>query len=270
MVVRPDDATDASRRHADREPSSGSMTGQTALITGGASGIGLATAELLFAQGAQIAIVDRDGDAARRAAESFEFRGGSARGFVADVGNETAVASTVRQVLHDFGSIDILINNAGKTAPAAPMWETPLSDFEDMWRVHMMGTVYFCRSVVPGMIERAYGRIVNVASVAGKEGNAGSSAYSSAKAGVIGLTKSLGKELAESGVLVNAVTPGIIRTPILDASTPDHIARLLAKIPMKRAGEANEVAELIAWLSSSKCSFSTAAVFDVSGGRTTY
>ncbi|WP_233492563.1 SDR family NAD(P)-dependent oxidoreductase [Blastococcus sp. TF02A-30] len=246
------------------------MAGRVALVTGAASGIGLSTSRLLAERGADVVVVDRDAAGCDAAVAALQATGQRAWAVPADVGDEAAVEAAARRALEEAGQVDVLVNNAGITALAAPLWETSTETFEAMWRVHLMGTFFFCRALVPHMIERGYGRIVNVASVAGKEGNTGSSAYSSAKAGVIGLTKSLGKELATTGVLVNAVTPGIINTPIMASATPEHVARLQAKIPMGRAGEPEEIAELIAWLSSSRCSFSTAAVFDVSGGRTTY
>jgi len=251
-------------------PQSRDLEGRVALVTGAASGIGLATAKVLAARGAAVAAVDRDASGCLSAVADLEAHGWWAWAVPVDVTDEAGVGGAVGEVLERAGQIDVLVNNAGVAALASPLWETRTEVYEAMWRVHVMGTFFLCRAVVPQMITRGYGRIVNVASVAGKEGNIGSSAYSSAKAAVIGLTKSLGKELATTGVLVNVVTPGIINTPIIASGTPEHIERLKAKIPMKRAGEPEEIAELIAWLSSSRCSFSTAAVFDVSGGRTTY
>lgn len=247
---------------------SNSMKGQVALVTGAARGIGLATARRLAEAGARVFLSDVNGETLQAAIDES---GGSLRdAVVLDVADPDSANSAVAHVIAEARRVDILVNNAGITDQSYPMWETPLPMFHRMWATHFMGTVHCCQAVIPGMIERGYGRIVNVASVAGKEGNAGSSAYSSAKAGVIGLTKSLGKELAQTGVLINAVTPGIINTPLMADATPEHVARLLAKIPMGRPGEADEVAELIAWLSSPQCSFSTGAVFDISGGRTTY
>lgn len=251
-------------------PLSRELEGRVALVTGGASGIGLATCRVLVSRGADVVIVDLDEAACATAVSELESAGTRVWSESVDVGDEPAVDRALARVLDSAGHVDVLVNNAGITAAAAPLWETPTGVFEVMWRVHLMGTFYFCRGLVPQMVSRGHGRIVNVASVAGKEGNTGSSAYSSAKAAVIGLTKSLGKELATTGVLVNAVTPGIVNTPLVAHATPEHIARLQAKIPMGRAGEPEEIAELIAWLSSPRCSFSTAAVFDASGGRTTY
>lgn len=244
------------------------MEGQIALVTGAARGIGLASAQLLAESGVRVFLSDVNEGALQSALMAS---GGLLNdSVILDVADPESVNVAVRQVVDAAGKIDILVNNAGITDRSYPMWETPLPMFERMWATHFMGTVHCCQVVIPGMIERGYGRIVNVASVAGKEGNSGSSAYSSAKAGVIGLTKSLGKELAETGVLINAVTPGIITTPLMADATPEHVAKLLAKIPMGRPGEASEVGEMIAWLSSPQCSFSTGAVFDISGGRTTY
>jgi 3-oxoacyl-[acyl-carrier protein] reductase len=245
-----------------------SMNGQVALVTGAARGIGLATARRLAEAGVRVFLSDINPETLRAAIE--ESTGILQDAVVLDVADPDSANRAVARVIAEAGRVDILVNNAGITDQSYPMWETPLSMFHRMWGTHFMGTVHCCQAVIPGMIERGYGRIVNVASVAGKEGNAGSSAYSSAKAGVIGLTKSLGKELARTGVLINAVTPGIINTPLMADATPEHVARLLAKIPMGRPGEADEVAEMIAWLSSPQCSFSTGAVFDISGGRTTY
>lgn len=246
------------------------LAGQIAFVTGGASGIGLEVSRLLAARGANVVVADIRDDVASSAAEELAADGGAVIHEQVDVTDEQSVNASVARVAERLGEISILVNNAGTTVPATPLWETPPEVYERMWRVHLFGTFLCCRAVVPAMREAGYGRIVNVASVAGKEGNAGSSAYSSAKAAAIGMTKSLGKELATSGVLVNAVTPGIIRTPLIESATPEHVERLLAKIPMGRAGEPAEVAELVAWLASPRCGFSTGAVFDASGGRTTY
>lgn len=246
------------------------MEGQAAVVTGGASGIGLEVCRLLGARGARVAVIDWDEQTSASAVAQLAAEGVTAYAVRADLTVESEVVSAMAQADRVLGRVDILVNNAGLTYPAAPLWETPTETWELMWRIHCLATYLTSRELVPQMIERGYGRIVNVASVAGKEGNSGSSAYSSAKAGVIGLTKSLGKDLATTGVIVNAVTPGVIETPLMAKATPDHIARLTAKIPMGRPGRAEEVAELIVWLCSPACSFSTASVFDASGGRTTY
>lgn len=247
-----------------------SMRGQVAVVTGGASGIGLEAVSLLAADGVHVVVADRAAEASQGAVERISGEGGSASTALVDVTSPEEVAAMVDDVVREHGRLDILVNNAGTVVPAMPLWETPVEVFEQMWRIHLFATFLCCHAAVPTMMKAGYGRIVNVASVAGKEGNTGSSAYSSAKAAALGLTKSLGKELATSGVLVNAVTPGVIRTPLVDRATPEHIERLTAKIPMGRMGEPAEVAELIAWLASPRCGFSTGAVFDASGGRTTY
>jgi 3-oxoacyl-[acyl-carrier protein] reductase len=247
-----------------------SLDGQGAVVTGGASGIGLEVCRMLGSRGVRIVVVDWDAEAGAQAVEELTSAGVTAHAVGGDLTVESEVVEAMARALGLLGHVGILVNNAGLTYPAAPLWETPTETWELMWRIHCLATYLTCRELVPQMIERGYGRIVNVASVAGKEGNSGSSAYSSAKAGVIGLTKSLGKDLATTGILVNVVTPGVIETPLMAKATPEHIARLTAKIPMGRPGRAEEVAELIAWLSSPACSFSTAAVFDASGGRTTY
>lgn len=246
------------------------MQGQVALVTGGARGIGAEAVRLLAEAGVHVVVADRNGDAAQTVVDELSSVGLEGSTAIVDVTSEAAVGAMVGDVLSEHGRLDILVNNAGTTVPSTPLWETPPEVFEQMWRIHLFATYLCCRAAVPAMIDSGYGRIVNVASVAGKEGNAGSSAYSSAKAAALGLTKSLGKELATSGVLVNAVTPGVIRTPLIEEATPEHIARLTAKIPMGRMGEPKEVAELIFWLASPRCAFSTGSVFDASGGRTTY
>jgi NAD(P)-dependent dehydrogenase (short-subunit alcohol dehydrogenase family) len=221
-----------------------------ALVTGGISGLGLAAAERLRADGVEVVTLDRS-------------PGGD---LVVDVTDSAAVASAVTAVL----PIDILINSAGIVGPNAPLWEVSTEDWARTMAVNLTGTFQTCRAVVPGMRERGWGRIVNLASIAGKEGNPNLSAYSASKAAVIALTKSLGKELATSGVLVNAIAPAVIDTPMNAATAPDVLAHLTSLIPMRRVGRADEVAELISWLASDRCSFSTGAVYDISGGRATY
>ncbi|WP_132290337.1 SDR family NAD(P)-dependent oxidoreductase [Kribbella sp. VKM Ac-2568] len=221
-----------------------------ALVTGGVSGLGLATAERLRADGIEVVTLDRTAGA----------------DVVLDITDEVAVASAVTEL----GVIDILVNSAGIVGPNQPLWEISTADWDQTFAVNVRGTFQLCRAVIPGMRERGWGRIVNFASMAGKDGNANLSAYSASKAAVIAMTKSLGKELATSGVLVNVIAPAVIDTPMNAATAPDVLARLTSLIPMHRIGRPEEVAELVAWLTSDKCSFSTGAVYDISGGRATY
>jgi NAD(P)-dependent dehydrogenase (short-subunit alcohol dehydrogenase family) len=247
------------------------LEGQVALVTGAARGIGLATVAVLASRGARVVLTDLDADEAASAAERLRAEGGDVTARRLDVQDEDEVPQVISSVLEEFGGIHVLVNNAGTTGPeSCPVWETTTRHFEAMFRVHMLGTFFCVRAVVPSMIGAGYGRIVNIASVAAKEGNADSGAYSAAKAGVVGLTKSLGKELAATGVIVNAVTPGVIDTPLIRKVNPDRVAQLTAKIPMGRQGLPSEVAEMIAWAASPRCTFTTGSVFDVSGGRTSY
>jgi NAD(P)-dependent dehydrogenase (short-subunit alcohol dehydrogenase family) len=240
-----------------------------AVVTGGARGIGRAVAERLLASGAHVTIWDQDGSRARRTAEELG-RTGRTHVEAVDVTDIAAVEAALAASESVLGPVDILVTSAGITGPVSTV-----ADYDPLaWRrvidVDLVG-VYACvRSVVRGMSERGYGRIINVASIAGKEGNPNASAYSAAKAGVIALTKSLGKELAETGVLVNAVAPAVIETELFEQMTAEHIAYMTSKIPMNRVGQPEEVAALIAWLASEECSFSTGATFDISGGRATY
>jgi 3-oxoacyl-[acyl-carrier protein] reductase len=221
-----------------------------ALVTGGVSGLGRATAERLRADGTEVVTLDRAPGA----------------DVVVDVADEDEVASAVA----GLGRIDILVNSAGVIGPNQPLWEISTADWDRTFAVNVRGTFHLCRAVVPGMRERGWGRIVNFSSMAGKDGNPNLSAYSAAKAAVIALTKSLGKELATSGVLVHAIAPAVIDTPMNAATAPDVLAHITSLIPMRRVGRAEEVAELVAWLASDRCSFSTGAVHDISGGRATY
>jgi NAD(P)-dependent dehydrogenase (short-subunit alcohol dehydrogenase family) len=236
-----------------------------AVVTGGASGIGLAIAERLAASGATITIWDLDAAAGQKAATAL-----ASQALVVDVTDVASVDRAVEATLKIVPSIDILINNAGITGPNDKLWDYPPDAWEKVFAVNLHGVFHCCRAVVPHMRGNDYGRIVNIASVAGKDGNPNASAYSASKAAVIGLTKSLGKELADTGIRVNCVTPAAVRTPMFAQMTQGHIDYMLAKIPMGRFGETHEIAALVAWLASEECSFSTGAVFDLSGGRSTY
>jgi NAD(P)-dependent dehydrogenase (short-subunit alcohol dehydrogenase family) len=240
---------------------------RTAVISGGAAGIGLAIATRLAASGATLALWDRD--AAALAAASAALPGGALT-HTLDVADPDAVGRATDATAGALGRIDVLICSAGVTGPNVSTWEYPVDAWRQVIDVNLNGLFYCNRAVVPVMLKNDYGRIVNIASVAGKEGNPNASAYSTSKAGVIGLTKSLGKELARTGIRVNCVTPAAVRTAIFDQMTQQHIDFMLAKIPLGRFGTVEEIAALVSWLASEECSFSTGAVFDISGGRATY
>ena len=241
------------------------LNGRHAVVTGGASGIGFAIAQRLAGSGATVAIWDLDEAAGRMAAAAL-----SGSSVAVDVGDAASVASAVQATLQATPAIDILINNAGITGPNDKLWDYPVEAWKDVFAVNVHGVFHCCRAVVPLMRAHNYGRIVNIASVAGKEGNPNASAYSASKAAVIGLTKSLGKELADTGIRVNCVTPAAVRTPLFAQMTQQHVDYMLSKIPLGRFGEPDEIAALVAWLATEECSFSTGAVFDLSGGRATY
>ncbi|CAA9561821.1 MAG: 3-oxoacyl-[acyl-carrier protein] reductase [uncultured Thermomicrobiales bacterium] len=240
-----------------------------AIVTGAARGIGAATAERLARDGFRVAVADVD-EAEARATAGRIGAGGDAFAVGVDVTSEASVRAMVGAVLERAGQVDALVNNAGVAGQAAPSWELPSGEWERVLAIDLSGVYYGCRAVLPHMLERGVGRIVNVASIAGKEGNPNAVPYSAAKAGVIGLTKAVAKEVAGRGILVNAVTPAVIDTPILEQLTPEHIQYMISRIPLGRTGRPEEVAALIAWLCSEQCSFSTGAVFDISGGRATY
>ena len=245
------------------------LNGRVAVITGGAQGIGLATAQRMLQSGAKVVLWDIDAAQLAFARETLKPLGKVTTSMV-ELSLEDAVREATRQAVADHGRIDILVNNAGITGGNAPTWELA----PDVWRrvieVNLVAPFLTCRALVPQMISQGYGRIVNIASVAGKEGNPNASHYSASKAGLIALTKSLAKELATLGVLVNAVSPAAAKTAIFNSMTQRHIDFMLSKIPMARFLEVSEAAAMIAWLSSEECSFSTGAVFDLSGGRATY
>jgi 3-oxoacyl-[acyl-carrier protein] reductase len=245
------------------------LAGRIAVVTGGAQGIGRAIVERLLASGAAVAIWDRDAALAETAAAAMRKRG-QAQSFAADVTSLDDVERARDLTLAAFRQIDILINNAGISGPNTTTWEYPPGEWDNVLRVNLTGTFNCCRAVVPQMIARNYGRIVNVASIAGKEGNPNAPAYSASKAGIIALTKSLGKELAAHDISVNCITPAAARTAIFDQMKPEHIAYMLAKIPRGRFVTVEEIAALVAFCASAECSFTTGAVFDISGGRATY
>ena len=240
--------------------------GRAAIITGGASGVGFDTAQRIVAEGGSVALWDRDPLALERARSAL----GTVAVFAVDVTNWDPVQRVAQQGFEAMGRIDILVAGAGITGPNAPLVDYPLADWTQVIDINLTGVFLSCRALVPYMLRNDYGRIVNISSVAGKEGNPNACAYSASKAGVIALTKSLGKELAKTGVRVNAVTPAVFRSPLLAQMKPDFIEFMLSKIPMARFGEVAEVTALICWLASEEASFSTAATFDISGGRTTY
>ena len=243
------------------------LHGRHGVITGGATGLGFAIAQRMLASGASVTLWDRDPQALERACKSL---GGGARGVLVDVADYNQVEAALAQTLQATSQIDMLVNSAGITGPNTTLWDYPVLEWERVMQVNLNGVFHVCKAVVPVMRSQDYGRIVNIASVAGKEGNPNASAYSASKAAVIGLTKSLGKELAQTGIRVNCVTPAAVQTPIFEQMKPEHIAYMLGKIPMGRFGTTDEVASMVCWLCTQECSFSTGAVFDLSGGRSTY
>ena len=245
------------------------LKGRNAVVTGGAQGIGYAVAERLLASGARVALWDRDQALAEKAAASLS-QNGSAIAVIVDQSNPAQVEAAAQQTLAAFGTIDILVNNAGIAGPNHPVADYPIESWEQVINIDLNGVFYCCRALVPSMKQNGYGRILNVASIAGKEGNPNASAYSAAKAGVIALTKSLGKELAGQNIAVNCVTPAAAKTAIFDQMKQEHIDYMLSRIPRGRFLMVDEAAAMIAWLVSEDNSFTTAAVFDLSGGRATY
>jgi 3-oxoacyl-[acyl-carrier protein] reductase len=241
--------------------------GRHAVVTGGAAGLGYAIAQRLVASGGSVTLWDRDLAAGRQAAERL----GAGNSFVeVDVASESSVREALESTVRRSGRVDALVNSAGITGPNSKLWDYSLEDWQQVMAVNLNGLFLCCREVVAVMRAANYGRIVNIASVAGKDGNPNASAYSASKAAVIALTKSLGKELADTGVRVNCVTPAAVKTAIFDQMSEEHIKFMLAKIPMGRFGLPEEIAALVGWLCTEDCSFSTGAVFDLSGGRATY
>ncbi len=245
------------------------LEGKRAIVTGAARGIGNAIAERLLQSGATVALWDLDSSNLELAENSLK-ETGKVFCVEVDVAQEKSVESAVIQTYERLGEVEILVNNAGITGGNATVWDLGINEWQKVLDIDLTGVFLCCRALAPKMMKTGYGRIINIASIAGKEGNPNASHYSAAKAGVISLTKSLGKELVGSGVLCNCVTPAVIETPMLDQMTDQHKKYMVSKIPLGRMGKSNEVAALVAWLASEDCSFSTGAVFDISGGRATY
>jgi NAD(P)-dependent dehydrogenase (short-subunit alcohol dehydrogenase family) len=245
------------------------LAGRSAVVTGAARGIGHAIAERLLASGAKVSLWDMDVAAVEAAARALSDRG-EVHAAAVNVTDDQSLDAAAKATVARFGGIDILVNNAGIAGGSKPSWEFTPAEWRQVIDVDLTGVFLCCRAVVPVMRPRGWGRIVNVASIAGKEGNPNAAHYSAAKAGVIGFTKALGKELATTGILVNCITPAVIETDILKQITPQHVEYMRSKIPMGRFGKKEEAAALVAWLCSEECSFTTAGVFDLSGGRATY
>ena len=243
------------------------MKGRSAVVTGGAAGIGLAIAQRLAASGAKVALWDRNEDALAAGAKAVGKGTFTCR---VDVADEGEVRAALEDTVKDLGGIDALVCSAGITGPNLATWDYPLAEWKQVLDINLTGVFLCNKIVVPHMQAKDYGRIVNIASIAGKEGNRNASAYSASKAGVITLTKSLGKELAKTGIRVNCVTPAAVKTGMFSQMTQAHIDFMLSKIPMGRFGKVEEIAAMVAWLCTEDCSFSTGAVFDLSGGRAVY
>ena len=241
------------------------LSKKVAVVTGGIQGFGLAVVERFLRSGAEVVIWEKD----KNLLDNFNIDG-KIHKVQTDISNFDSVEQSTKQTIKLCGQIDILVNNAGIAGPNHKTWEYPNEDWQQVINIDLSGVFYCCKSVVPNMISNNYGRIVNVASIAGKEGNPNASAYSTSKAGVIGLTKSLGKELAQKNIAVNCVTPAAAKTRIFDQMTEEHINYMLSKIPRNKFAKVEELASLVTWLASEENSFSTAAVFDLSGGRATY
>ena len=243
------------------------LKGRNAVVTGGAAGIGFAIAQRLAHSGARVALWDRD---ARALAETSKAIAGGVHEVAVDVADEASVRRALEQTIAKMGRVDALVCSAGITGPNTTTWEYPVDAWKQVLDVNLTGVFLCNRAVVPHMRANDYGRIVNIASIAGKEGNPNASAYSASKAGVISLTKSLGKELAKTGIRVNCVTPAAVKTGMFSQMTQAHIDFMLSKIPMGRFGEVEEIAAMVGWLCTEECSFSTGAAFDLSGGRAVY
>jgi 3-oxoacyl-[acyl-carrier protein] reductase len=246
------------------------LKNKNAVITGAAQGFGLAISKRFASSGANLFLIDKDETELNVAKETKEIKNSVSQTYTGDITNFEEIESTINSIIQNYSNIDIFVNNAGIAGPSFKTWEYPQNDWKSVVDIDLNGTFNCCKAVVPFMIKQNYGRIVNIASIAGKEGNPNASAYSAAKAGVIALTKSLGKELAEYNIAVNCVTPAAAKTRIFDQISKEHIDYMLSKIPRKRFVLVDELASMVAWLSSEENSFTTGAVFDISGGRATY
>ena len=244
------------------------LNGKIAVVTGGAQGFGYAIAKRFISSNAKVIILDNDPTAITEAIDLKEIKFNDS--FETDIANYNDVAKTIKEIINKYSQIDIFINNAGIAGPSFKTWEYPNDDWNSVIDIDLNGTFNCCKAITPYMIEKNYGRIVNIASIAGKEGNPNASAYSAAKAGVIALTKSLGKELADYNIAVNCVTPAAAKTKIFDQISEEHINYMLSKIPRNRFVLVDELASMVSWMVSEENSFTTGAVFDISGGRATY
>jgi len=246
------------------------LKNKNAVITGAAQGFGFAISKRFASSGANLFLIDKDETELNIAKETNEIKNSVSQTYADDITNFEEIESTINSIIQNYSNIDIFVNNAGIAGPSFKTWEYPQKDWKSVVDIDLNGTFNCCKAVVPFMIKQNYGRIVNIASIAGKEGNPNASAYSAAKAGVIALTKSLGKELAEYNIAVNCVTPAAAKTRIFDQISQEHIDYMLSKIPRKRFVLVDELASMVSWLSSEENSFTTGAVFDISGGRATY
>jgi len=246
------------------------LDGKVAIVTGAATGIGYGISKRLANDGANLVMVDLDANMMEQSASEIAARTQEVKISIGDVSEPKTAQEAVNKAINEWGKIDILVNNAGIGGVNGNIWELDVEEMDRVYRTNLRGVFSFCHEVVPHMLENDYGRIVNIASIAGKEGNPRMVPYSSTKAAVIGLTKSIGKELAGTGILANCVTPAVVQTRILEEFTPEQVQYMVDRIPIGRTGEISEIAALVAWLSSDECSFSTGAVFDISGGRATY
>ncbi len=246
------------------------LKNKNAVITGAAQGFGFAISKRFASSGANLFLIDKDEAELNIAKETNEIKNSVSQTYAGDITNFEEIESTINSIIQNYSNIDIFVNNAGIAGPSFKTWEYPQKDWKSVVDIDLNGTFNCCKAVVPFMIKQNYGRIVNIASIAGKEGNPNASAYSAAKAGVIALTKSLGKELAEYNIAVNCVTPAAAKTRIFDQISQEHIDYMLSKIPRKRFVLVDELAAMVSWLASEENSFTTGAVFDISGGRATY